>query len=108
MRKGDRVISVGCDGGADATVRETVVKSINRYSGPANLQVGFQPVQGRSGGGLFTPDGFVVGVCNAGDPADNEGEFSHLSVVDELIERNGLAFVAQPRGQDSGESTGGE
>ncbi len=80
------MISVGCDGGADATVRETVVKSINRYSGPANLQVGFQPVQGRSGGGLFTPEGLVVGVCNAGDPEDNEGEFSHLSVVEEMMD----------------------
>jgi thiol-disulfide isomerase/thioredoxin len=99
VRKGDHVISVGCDGGADATVRETVVKSINRYSGPANLQVGFQPVQGRSGGGLFTPEGLVVGVCNAGDPADNEGEFSHLSVVNELIERNGLAFVNREEGR---------
>ncbi len=98
IRKGDRVISVGCDGGADATARETMIKSINRYGGPANLQVGFQPVQGRSGGGLFTPEGLVIGVCNAGDPEDNEGEFSHLSVVEEMLDRNGLAFAYQEKG----------
>jgi thiol-disulfide isomerase/thioredoxin len=107
LRKGDRVISVGCDGGADATVRETVVKSINRYGGPANVQVGFQPVQGRSGGGLFTPEGRVVGVCNAGDPQDNEGEFSHLSVVDELLDRNGLAFTYQSAGGAERQAAGG-
>ncbi len=93
IRRGDQVISVGCDGGADATAKETIVKSINRYSGPANLQVGFQPVQGRSGGGLFTADGLVIGVCNAGDPEDNEGEFAHLSVVQNALDRLGLGFV---------------
>ncbi len=98
IRKGDHVISVGCDGGEDATAKETVIKSINRYGGPANLQIGFQPVQGRSGGGLFTPEGLVIGVCNAGDPEDNEGEFSHLSVVEEMLDRNGLAFAYQDAG----------
>jgi thiol-disulfide isomerase/thioredoxin len=93
VRKGDHVISVGCDGGAAATAKETVVKSINRYGGAANLQVGFQPVQGRSGGGLFTPDGMVIGICNAGDPEDNEGEFTHLSVIHDMLDRNGLALV---------------
>ncbi len=99
IRKGDHVISVGCDGGEDATAKETVIKSINRYGGPANLQIGFQPVQGRSGGGLFTPEGLVIGVCNAGDPQDNEGEFSHLSVVEEMLDRNGLAFAFQDQGR---------
>ncbi len=52
------------------------VNSLNKFLGPANVQVAGQPVQGRSGGGLFDAQGQVVGVCNAADPADNEGLFA--------------------------------
>jgi S1-C subfamily serine protease len=94
LKRGDKVISVGCDGGADATARETQVNSINRYREPAaNIQVAFQPVQGRSGGGLFTPEGWVVGVCNAADPQDNEGLFAALPVIQEELDEAGLAFI---------------
>ncbi len=102
LKRGDAVISVGCDGGADATARETQVTSINRYVEPkANIQVAFQPVQGRSGGGLFTPEGWVVGVCNAADPQDNEGLFAGLPVVQEELDKLGLSFVYRdmPTGQ---------
>ncbi|MCC7087448.1 MAG: trypsin-like peptidase domain-containing protein [Pirellulales bacterium] len=94
LKHGDKVISVGCDGGADATARETQVTSINRYREPkSNIQVAFQPVQGRSGGGLFTPEGWVVGVCNAADPQDNEGLFAGLPVIQEELDKANLAFV---------------
>jgi thiol-disulfide isomerase/thioredoxin len=92
-RTGDQVVSIGCDGGADATVKETHVTSINRYVGAPNLQVAFQPVQGRSGGGLFTPDGQVVGVCYAADPEGNEGLFASLPALCEELDHVGLSFV---------------
>ena len=102
----DTVISVGCDGGADATPRETHVTSINRYVSAPNLQVAFQPVQGRSGGGLFTSDGFVVGVCYAADPEAGEGLFAALPALHALLDREGLTFVykegRRSRSQDSG------
>jgi thiol-disulfide isomerase/thioredoxin len=93
LRKGDDVISIGCDGGADATVKETKVTSVNRYSGAANVEVAFQPVQGRSGGGLFTPDGLVVGVCYAADPEANEGLFAALPALCAELDRNDLSFI---------------
>jgi thiol-disulfide isomerase/thioredoxin len=96
MQTGDNVISVGCDGGADATVKETHVTSINRYSGAKNLEVAFQPVQGRSGGGLFTPDGLVVGVCYAADPEANEGLFAALPALCDELDKAGLGFVCRP------------
>lgn len=95
LSRGEPVISIGCDGGADPTVRETQVTSINRYVGPANVQVGFQPVQGRSGGGLFSSDGRVVGVCYAADPEGDEGLFAALPAVLEALDRNRLSFVYQ-------------
>jgi len=96
VRQADRVISVGCDGGADATAKDAHVTSINRYAGAANLEVDFQPVQGRSGGGLFTPEGYVVGVCYAADPEGHEGLFSALPALCDELDRAGLAFVYKP------------
>jgi hypothetical protein len=50
-------------------------------------------VQGRSGGGLFAIDGTLIGVCNAADPADNEGLFAALPAIHEQLDEAGLAFV---------------
>jgi thiol-disulfide isomerase/thioredoxin len=103
-RTGDRVISMGCDGGADVTPRETHVTSINRYVGAPNLQVAFQPLQGRSGGGLFTPEGWVVGVCYAADPEAGEGLFTALPALCEELDHVGLSFVYRAgRNQELGE-----
>lgn len=93
LKPGDRVISVGCDGGADASARETKVTSLDRYLGAPNLQVDFQPVQGRSGGGLFTPDGWMVGICYAADPESKEGLFAALPAIRDQLDRAGLTFV---------------
>lgn len=90
---GDAVISVGCDGGADPTVQHSTVTAIDRYLGPANVEVAGQPVQGRSGGGLFAADGTLIGVCSAADKEYNEGIFTALSAVHEQLDVAGLAEV---------------
>jgi hypothetical protein len=69
------------------------VTSVDKYLGPANVQVAGQPVQGRSGGGLFALDGTLLGVCNAADPEDNEGLFAALPSIHEHLDEAGLAFV---------------
>ncbi|HWB01104.1 MAG TPA: trypsin-like peptidase domain-containing protein [Pirellulales bacterium] len=86
----DPVISVGCNHGADPTVIRTRVTSLDKYLGPANVQVEGQPVEGRSGGGLFTAEGRVMGVCNAADPTDNEGLFAAVPTIYELLNKVGL------------------
>jgi thiol-disulfide isomerase/thioredoxin len=93
VKPGEAVVTVGCDGGADPTLLQSRVTAVDKYLGPANLQVAGQPVQGRSGGGLFTIDGTLIGVCNAADPADNEGLFAALPAIHEQLEEAGLAFV---------------
>jgi len=90
---GEPVFTVGCDGGADPTVRASRVTTIDKYLGPANVQVAGQPVQGRSGGGLFAADGTLIGVCHAADPADNEGLFAALPSIHEQLDESGLGFV---------------
>jgi len=90
---GEQVVTVGCNGGSDPTAHFSRITAVDKYLGPANIQVAGQPVQGRSGGGLFALDGSVIGVCNAADPTDNEGLFAALSTIHEQLEDAGLAFI---------------
>jgi thiol-disulfide isomerase/thioredoxin len=93
VRQGEAVASVGCNDGADPTVQHSSVVKLDRYLGPPNLQVSGQPVPGRSGGGLFTADGMVVGVCNAADPSDHEGLFAALASIHAQLDELGLSAV---------------
>ncbi len=96
LERGQSVISVGCDNGADPTARHSRVSSLNKFLGPANVQVAGQPVEGRSGGGLFSPEGFVVGVCNAADPQDQEGLFAAAECIHAILDQAGLTYVYNP------------
>ncbi|MBI3838593.1 MAG: trypsin-like peptidase domain-containing protein [Planctomycetia bacterium] len=97
IARGDKVISVGCNNGGPATALETKITAINKFGGPPNLEIAGLPVQGRSGGGLFTSDGLVIGVCNAADPADNEGLYAALAAIHGQLDQAGLATVYQNR-----------
>ena len=90
---GEGVVTIGCDGGREPTMHVSRVTSVDKYLCPANVQVAGQPVQGRSGGGLFALDGTLLGVCNAADPEDNEGLFAALPSIHEHLDEAGLAFV---------------
>jgi len=90
---GSTVVTVGCDGGKEPSVLHSRITAVDKYLGPSNVQVAGQPVQGRSGGGLFAIDGTLIGVCNAADPADNEGLFAALPSIHDHLEEAGLAFV---------------
>ena len=90
---GEPVLTVGCNGGKDPTIHLSRVTAVDKYLGPPNVQVAGQPVQGRSGGGLFGTDGTLIGVCNAADPTDNEGLFAALPSIHDQLDDSGLAFV---------------
>ncbi len=89
------MVTVGCNNGGPATAEQTTVTAINKFLGPPNLQVAGLPVQGRSGGGLFTSDGRVIGVCNAADPTDNEGLYAALAVIQQELDEVGLTAIYQ-------------
>ena len=101
---GEPVINVGCNNGNAPTARRTQISSKNKYLGPPNLQAGGLPVEGRSGGGLFSADGQVIGVCNCADPKDNEGLYAAGDVIRAELDRAGLSFVYQNQsgGSESG------
>ncbi len=96
LHKGDPVATIGCSNAAPPTVQSSHVDSIDRFRGPPNFQIAGQPVQGRSGGGVVSADGFVIGVCNAADPEDNEGLYAALASIYKEIDRAKLSFVYQP------------
>ncbi len=101
LSKGTPVISVGCNHGQEPTAEFAQVTAVDRYLGPPNFVVSGLPVEGRSGGGLFTEDGLLVGVCNAADPENREGLFAALPTIHGLLDQLELAFVYRdpPRGQ---------
>jgi S1-C subfamily serine protease len=101
VQPGDAVASVGCNKGDDPTVRRSSITRINRFQGPANFSVAGQPVEGRSGGGLFTNDGLVIGVCNAADPGDQEGLFAALRSIQEQLDERALTPVYRQRAEGS-------
>lgn len=90
VKTGDPVLSIGCDNGREPSVRNSHVKSTDKFLPPPNIQVAGQPVEGRSGGGLFTAAGLLIGVCNAADPTDNEGLYAGLGSIHGEIARKGL------------------
>lgn len=96
-RINDKVWSVGCDLGADPTVRDSRVTDIDRYHGPPNIETSGAPIQGRSGGGLFNSRGEVIGVCFAADEEGDEGLYSGLASVHAQLD--GLNLQAIYNGQ---------
>lgn len=91
IRPGDAVRSVGCDLGADPSVRHSRVVSLDRYQGPPNIETTGAPVQGRSGGGLFNAAGALIGVCFASDDEADEGLYAGLASIHAQLDRVGMS-----------------
>lgn len=96
-QKGDLAFSIGCNHGEDPSLQMTKITNIDRYTGASNIEIAGQPVDGRSGGGLFTADGRLIGVCNAADPADDEGIYAALPAVHKHLAANGMRHLLRPR-----------
>jgi len=95
---GDAIYSVGCGEGQPPTVWKGKVTAIDKYLGPANIEASRAPVVGRSGGGLFSSEGFLIGVCNAADPPLDEGIYLALREIHRSLDRLNLAMVYRTDG----------
>lgn len=80
-----RVFSIGCGGGDEPSRQNIRVTKLNPYLGPDCLECTGVPIQGRSGGGLFNPQGEVVGVCVAADPKQGTGLYAGLKAIHALL-----------------------
>ena len=95
VRPGDRVFTIGCDKGADPSLRPTYITAVNKYKGKPNFTAAGQPIDGRSGGGLFSAEGYLIGICNAADPADDEGLYAGLASIHWQLDQIGQGEVYQ-------------
>lgn len=97
LTEGQPVFSWGCDRGALPSRRDSRITKLNRYLGAANVEVDGEPVEGRSGGGLFDERGELIGVCYAADPELKEGLYNAADVVYFELAKLGLQRLFNDR-----------
>jgi len=93
--------TVGCSEGHDATAWSTKITRAPSRMFPKNpehlaIECEYAPLQGRSGGGLFTDDGFVAGVCNFAEPQGDKGLYAAPESIYKMLDRNKLAALYAP------------
>lgn len=97
-QRGSAVASAGCDNGRAPTVQPSQIVAINKCLGPANMYASGASVQGRSGGGLFSKDGYLIGVTLANVPGENQALYSSYPAIHELLNKQHLAaIISSPR-----------
>ena len=102
------VFSLGCEGGKLPKLRHSRVSALNRYLGPANIEVAGEPADGVSGGGLFDQRGRLTGICRAADPDEHKGVFVGLPVIHEQLKIIGQSHLPQPSQPASADSASGQ
>jgi len=95
---GSAAFSFGCDRGDDPSRRDTRVTGVNKFNqhkGASNLEIAGAPIDGRSGGGLFSQDGYLIGVCNAADYEGDIGIYAGPGAVHWQLDRLQLTRLYQ-------------
>ena len=95
------MITVGCSEGHDATAWSTVIvnpamKGLNGNRTYEAIECMVAPKQGRSGGGLFTSDGYVAGVCDFAEPQGNHGLYAAPASIYKILDRNNMVALYDP------------
>ncbi len=102
-KPGQPMVSFGCNDGADPTRLDTKLVDINRYDGPPNFVCTIDPISGRSGGGLFSTSGELLGVCSCADRKTHEGLYAAHGAILELVSYCELKKILKPNGATGGE-----
>ncbi len=96
-RRGMKMYAVGCSHGNDATAWDTTILDPRVPMGLpgtkqsfASMKCANEPKQGRSGGGLYTTDGYVAGVCDFADPNEQVGLYAVPDAIHHMLDRNRL------------------
>lgn len=97
--------TVGCSEGRDATAWDTLItrpptRMLKGNDEHLAIECATAPSQGRSGGGLYTDNGFVAGVCNFAEPQGNRGLYAAPESIYRLLDRNKLATLYAPPSLD--------
>jgi thiol-disulfide isomerase/thioredoxin len=100
-KSGFGMITVGCSEGHDASAwRTTIVnpamKGLQGKVAYEAIECLIAPKEGRSGGGLFTTDGYVAGVCDFAEPRGGHGLYATPRSIYKILDRNRLATLYDP------------
>ena len=90
VAKGQKVFAIGCNRGAGPTILSSRINGVNRFLGSPNFTVQGRPSDGRSGGGLFTEQGQLIGVCKWAVTDADEGVYAGLLAVQGQLATAGL------------------
>ncbi len=102
------MLTVGCSEGEDATAWPTAIigredriscREDRTYEAIECLKA---PKQGRSGGGLFTDNGYIAGVCDFAEPQGDHGLYATPRSIYSLLDRNNLTALYAPPTRGSG------
>lgn len=93
IEREQQIFSIGCDRNAPPTIRRSRIKDIAVYDGARKYDIYGRPVLGRSGGGLFSADGLLIGVCNAAAVEVDEGIYSAIDNLYSQLDRASLAHL---------------
>jgi hypothetical protein len=101
------MLAVGCPEGQDATAWHTIILNPRMQGLAGNriyeaIECKTAPKQGRSGGGLFTTDGYLAGVCNFAEPRGDHGLYAAPRSLYSLLDRNKLMALYAPVPRGSG------
>ncbi len=98
IQPGATVFSLGCNHGGPISVMRSRITTVDRYVGQHNIEVAGEPVDGRSGGGLFNSQGELIGICNAADPGEQEGIYAGLKTIHWQLAEIGQTRIFQNAG----------
>ena len=105
-----KMLTVGCSEGNDATAWHTRIMN-PRMRGFLQGKPAYEAIEcefalpkqeGGSGGGLFTTDGYIAGVCNFAEPQGNHGLYATPRSIDALLDRNRMSELYAPVVRGSG------
>lgn len=98
-----KMMTVGCSEGHDATAWSTMILNpsmrgqISGHNAYEAIECLYAPKQGRSGGGLYTEDGYVAGVCDFAEPRGNHGLYATPRSIYRILDRNNLMALYAPK-----------
>ncbi len=105
-----KMLAVGCPEGHDATAWYTKILNPRMQGLAGNpeyeaMECWKAPKQGRSGGGLFTTDFYIAGVCNFAEPRGDHGLYATPRSIYSILDRNKLMALYAPVNYGSNSGT---
>jgi thiol-disulfide isomerase/thioredoxin len=105
-----KMLTLGCSEGHDATAWYTKILNPRMQGLAGNpayeaIECWNAPKEGRSGGGLFTTDYYIAGVCNFAEPRGNHGLYATPRSIYRILDRNNLMALYAPVNRGSSSDT---